>query len=214
VTRWKAPYAEVRATALAYVRAHDSQAGAFRVMSVARAIAPSLDIAHNEARLGTDRVAVQNLGVQVKRVLDALVKDGSLVLVRDGRASLYYTPAAAAMLTRLHDESVARVEGNRRRREDVLTRLRKVREEEPVDDDTAVMTLPLSAVEHLLTLAELAPLCPNGCGCRLGSEDAEVRDCACDGLCCYDVIEVSEVFAERDRLRKLLDATPREGDLT
>ena len=156
MTRWKAPYAEVRATALAYVRAHDSQAGAFRVMSVARAIAPSLDIAHNEARLGTDRVAVQNLGVQVKRVLDALVKDGSLVLVRDGRASLYYTPAAAAMLTRLHDESVARVEGNRRRREDVLTRLRKVREEEPVDDDTAVMTLPLSAVEHLLTLAERA----------------------------------------------------------
>lgn len=156
MTRWKAPYAEVRATALAYVRAHDSQAGAFRVMSVARAIAPSLDIAHNEARLGTDRVAVQNLGVQVKRVLDALVKDGSLVLVRDGRASLYYTPAAAAMLTRLHDESVARVKRTQRRREDVLTRLRKVREEEPVDDDTAVMTLPLSAVEHLLTLAERA----------------------------------------------------------
>jgi hypothetical protein len=48
------------------------------------------------------------------------------------------------------------------------------------------------------------PLCPNGCGCRLGSVDADSRDCACDGLCCYDEIEVSEVFAERDRLRKLL----------
>lgn len=48
------------------------------------------------------------------------------------------------------------------------------------------------------------PLCPNGCGCRLGTEDAEARDCACDGLCCYDEIEVSELFAERDRLRKEL----------
>jgi hypothetical protein len=48
------------------------------------------------------------------------------------------------------------------------------------------------------------PLCPNGCGCRLGSEDAEARDCACDGLCCYDEIEVSEVFAERDALRRQL----------
>lgn len=45
------------------------------------------------------------------------------------------------------------------------------------------------------------PLCPNGCGCRLGTEDADARDCACDGLCCYDEAEVSGVFAERDRLR-------------
>ena len=156
MTRWKAPYAEVRATALAYVRAHDSQAGAFRVMSVARAIAPSLDIAHNEARLGTDRVAVQNLGVQVKRVLDALVKDGSLVLVREGRSSLYYTPANAAMLTRLRDEADARLARNRQRREDILTRLRKLRDEEPVDDHTAVISLPLSAVEFLLDHAERA----------------------------------------------------------
>lgn len=55
-----------------------------------------------------------------------------------------------------------------------------------------------------VTAASGWPLCPNGCGCRLGSEDADARDCACDGLCCYGEIEVSEVFAERDRLRKLL----------
>jgi len=56
------------------------------------------------------------------------------------------------------------------------------------------------------------PLCPNGCGCRLGSEDAEAADCACDGLCCYDEIEVSEVFAERDRLRKALAAREPQAD--
>lgn len=49
------------------------------------------------------------------------------------------------------------------------------------------------------------PLCPNGCGCRLGTEDADRKECACDGLCCYDEVEVSEVFAERDRLLGQLD---------
>jgi hypothetical protein len=48
---------------------------------------------------------------------------------------------------------------------------------------------------------QTVPLCPNGCGCRLGTSDADARDCACDGLCCYDEIEISELFAERDRLR-------------
>lgn len=57
-----------------------------------------------------------------------------------------------------------------------------------------------------VTAASGWPLCPNGCGCRLGSEDADARDCACDGLCCYDEIEVSEVFTERDGLRKALRA--------
>lgn len=46
------------------------------------------------------------------------------------------------------------------------------------------------------------PLCPNGCGCRLGTEDADQRDCACDGLCCYGEIEVSETFAKLDQLRE------------
>jgi hypothetical protein len=25
--------------------------------------------------------------------------------------------------------------------------------------------------------------CPEGCGCRLGTEDADARECGCDGLC-------------------------------
>jgi hypothetical protein len=62
-----------------------------------------------------------------------------------------------------------------------------------------------------VTAASGWPLCPNGCGCRLGTEDADHRDCACDGLCCYDEIEVSEVFAERDRLRKALQAINGDG---
>ena len=28
-------------------------------------------------------------------------------------------------------------------------------------------------------------LCPDGCGCRLGTEDADRLDCACDGPCCF-----------------------------
>lgn len=54
--------------------------------------------------------------------------------------------------------------------------------------------------------AALWPLCPNGCGCRLGTQDADQKDCACDGLCCYCVVEVSEVFAERDRLRSGIES--------
>jgi hypothetical protein len=55
-----------------------------------------------------------------------------------------------------------------------------------------------------ITAASGWPLCPNGCKCRLGTADADQRDCACDGLCCYDEIEVGEVFAERDKYRKVL----------
>lgn len=28
------------------------------------------------------------------------------------------------------------------------------------------------------------PRCPDGCGCRLGTEDADARECACAGPCC------------------------------
>jgi len=28
------------------------------------------------------------------------------------------------------------------------------------------------------------PLCPGGCGCRLGTDDADARECGCDGGCC------------------------------
>jgi hypothetical protein len=27
-------------------------------------------------------------------------------------------------------------------------------------------------------------LCEEGCGCRYGTEDADVRECGCDGPCC------------------------------
>jgi len=33
------------------------------------------------------------------------------------------------------------------------------------------------------------PTCPDGCGCRLGTEDADARDCACDGPCCMECRE-------------------------
>lgn len=31
--------------------------------------------------------------------------------------------------------------------------------------------------------------CPYGCGCQLGTDDADRRDCACDGPCCYECRE-------------------------
>lgn len=37
----------------------------------------------------------------------------------------------------------------------------------------------------LLTGKELE-LCPGGCGCQLGTEDADRHDCGCDGGCCND----------------------------
>lgn len=64
-----------------------------------------------------------------------------------------------------------------------------------------------------VTAASGWPLCPNGCGCRLGTEDADRRDCACDGLCCYDEIEVSEIFAERNQLRAALQWFADDGNL-
>jgi len=27
-------------------------------------------------------------------------------------------------------------------------------------------------------------LCPGGCECRLGTDDADRMDCACDNICC------------------------------
>ena len=31
-----------------------------------------------------------------------------------------------------------------------------------------------------------SPKCPEGCGCRLGTGDADARECGCDGPCCTD----------------------------
>lgn len=30
------------------------------------------------------------------------------------------------------------------------------------------------------------PPCPGGCGCRLGTDDADAGECGCDGGCCDD----------------------------
>ena len=35
------------------------------------------------------------------------------------------------------------------------------------------------------TVALPALLCPEGCGCRLWTDDADGRDCACGGPCCW-----------------------------
>ncbi len=34
--------------------------------------------------------------------------------------------------------------------------------------------------------APLPVMCPGGCGCRLGTEDADMRECGCDEGCCED----------------------------
>ena len=73
-------------------------------------------------------------------------------------------------------------------------------------NDAGTMAGFTAGWQAAVTAASGWPLCPNGCGCRLGSEDADARDCACDGLCCYDEIEVGEVFAERDRLKAAIAA--------
>lgn len=39
---------------------------------------------------------------------------------------------------------------------------------------------------------EPVEMCPAGCGCRLGTEDADARECACDGPCCFDEAEPYE----------------------
>ena len=33
-------------------------------------------------------------------------------------------------------------------------------------------------------IASSAPLCPGGCGCRLGTDDADRLECGCDAGCC------------------------------
>ena len=40
--------------------------------------------------------------------------------------------------------------------------------------------------EHAPDCSGEHPLCPGGCGCRLGTDDADARECGCDGGCCGD----------------------------
>jgi hypothetical protein len=38
--------------------------------------------------------------------------------------------------------------------------------------------------EHAPKCSSTNPLCPGGCGCRLGTDDADRSECGCDGGCC------------------------------
>jgi hypothetical protein len=42
----------------------------------------------------------------------------------------------------------------------------------------------------------LLPMCPEGCGCRLGTDDPDARECGCDGLCTAELDAMTE--EERD----------------
>ena len=46
---------------------------------------------------------------------------------------------------------------------------------------------------------EALPLCPSGCGCRVGSDDPDRHDCACDGPCCTWTGEVVRYVHPDDR---------------
>jgi HPt (histidine-containing phosphotransfer) domain-containing protein len=65
--------------------------------------------------------------------------------------------------------------------------------------------------------------CPDGCGCRLATEDADARECGCDGPCTTECREngypdkpsyrdqaVKHALDERDALRRQLDARNRQ----
>jgi len=61
----------------------------------------------------------------------------------------------------------------------------------------AITTALRRSYDHDSTLEEVAESllqqgirageeCPDGCGCRKGSTDADSNDCACGGPCCMD----------------------------
>lgn len=64
------------------------------------------------------------------------------------------------------------------------------------------------------------PCCPDGCGCRIGTDDADGRECGCDGPCTMECLEngypdapsyrelaVRPVVQERDKLAAAFDST-------
>jgi hypothetical protein len=53
-------------------------------------------------------------------------------------------------------------------------------------------------------------MCPDGCGCRLGTEDADARECACGGPCCYD--DADQADADQARGPQIAQEAPREDD--
>jgi hypothetical protein len=96
-------------------------------------------------------------------------------------------------------EAFSRTESNSR--EDVTLRYRRERDE---------------AREQLADAAAIAaswPRCPDGCGCRLGTEDPEAAECGCDGPCTIECRENGypdamsyrdlAVAAERERVRQM-----------
>jgi len=54
-----------------------------------------------------------------------------------------------------------------------------------VDRLTAERDEALAALARCEEETGLMP-CPMGCGCRVGSADADAADCACNGPCCWD----------------------------
>ena len=54
---------------------------------------------------------------------------------------------------------------------------------------TGQATAIVDTVTGLLAVEGIWPECPDGCGCRLGSEDADARDCGCDGPCTMECRE-------------------------
>jgi hypothetical protein len=64
------------------------------------------------------------------------------------------------------------------------------------------MRADMAAARDLL---DLWPLCPDGCGCRLGTDDPDARECACDGPCCMECRETG--YPDAPSYRDI----PREG---
>lgn len=85
------------------------------------------------------------------------------------------------------------------------------------------LKLDLSGSE---TIAAAWPKCPDGCGCRLGTEDPDAQECGCHGPCTmecrengypdapsYRDLAVAAITAERDRFVRAVDDLVRVVDI-
>ena len=81
------------------------------------------------------------------------------------------------------------------------------------------------AADEVRQLHAAWPRCPDGCGCRLATVDADTRDCACDGPCClecrengypdapsYRDLAVKHAMDERDSLTERVAELVTEGN--
>lgn len=68
----------------------------------------------------------------------------------------------------------------------------------------------VTEAEYAVTRDGRAPaMCPAGCGCRLWTEDADARDCGCDGPCCWYSWDdyLADVLERPDYYREIFDAS-------